>query len=158
MKRNWRADDIIEVLDLVEPEAEPRREANPGGPRAVSLVAEAEDQPGVLARVAGAVARLGVNIADCSVVRAGGRRGRILLALEVEDHSELERVRREVEGVEGVMAVGHVDGRPPKVGKVARTGVDHDGRTWVQLRTGQTIYPDATAYRNLTIEAEEMAV
>ncbi|HEX2252256.1 MAG TPA: bifunctional (p)ppGpp synthetase/guanosine-3',5'-bis(diphosphate) 3'-pyrophosphohydrolase [Thermoanaerobaculia bacterium] len=70
----------------------------------IALVVETQDRPGILARLADAIASQESNIAQIEAATAPGR-GMIEVTVQVRDRKHLERILSRVRGVSGVLRV-----------------------------------------------------
>jgi GTP diphosphokinase / guanosine-3',5'-bis(diphosphate) 3'-diphosphatase len=71
----------------------------------VTLMIEATDQPGVLARLTEAIAKLDSNIRHISAQTRDTGKATIEVVVEVRNRRHLERLRREVAGLRGIASV-----------------------------------------------------
>ncbi|HVR97704.1 MAG TPA: bifunctional (p)ppGpp synthetase/guanosine-3',5'-bis(diphosphate) 3'-pyrophosphohydrolase [Thermoanaerobaculia bacterium] len=71
----------------------------------VSLVVETEDQPGVLARLAEVISRLGSNISQMEVETHETGRATIGVVCSLKDRKQLDRLMREVGNLSGVFRI-----------------------------------------------------
>jgi GTP pyrophosphokinase len=71
----------------------------------VALAIEADDQPGVLARLTEAITRLESNIRHLDAKTHELGRATIEVVVEVRNRRHLEKLRREVAGLAGILSV-----------------------------------------------------
>jgi GTP pyrophosphokinase len=92
---------------LYEPEREIEVEwaRQEGGIYHVTLTIETEDQPGMIARLTEAIAKLESNIRQFEAQTLENRRGLIEVTVEVRDRAHLEKLRQVIRAVPGVLNV-----------------------------------------------------
>ena len=71
----------------------------------VSLAIETEDHPGILARLTEAIAKLDTNIKQIEADTSTPGRGTISVVVEVRNRNHLEKVRRSLRAIAGVLEV-----------------------------------------------------
>ena len=71
----------------------------------VGLLIETEDQPGMLAKLTEAIARLDTNIREIDAETDQPGRGKIEVLLDVRDRAHLERIRQALRALPGVLEV-----------------------------------------------------
>lgn len=71
----------------------------------VGLLIETEDQPGMLAKLTEAIARLDTNIREIDADTDHPGRGKIEVLLDVRDRAHLERIRQVLRALPGVLEV-----------------------------------------------------
>ena len=76
-----------------------------GGLYHVTLTIETEDQPGMIARLTEAIAKLESNIRQFEAQTLETRRGLIEVTVEVRDRAHLEKLRQVIRAVPGVLNV-----------------------------------------------------
>jgi GTP pyrophosphokinase len=71
----------------------------------IALAIETEDRPGILARLTDAMAKLGTNIAQIEADTFDTGRGEILVVVELKDLEQLEKLKRGIRAIPGVLRV-----------------------------------------------------
>jgi GTP pyrophosphokinase len=71
----------------------------------ISLVIETEDRPGILAKLTDAIAKLDTNITQIDADTLETGRGEIQVVVELRDLKHLEKLRRGIQAVPGVLRV-----------------------------------------------------
>jgi GTP pyrophosphokinase len=71
----------------------------------IALTIETEDRPGILARLTDAMAKLGTNITQIEADTYDTGRGEILVVVELKDLDHLEKLKRGIRAIPGVLRV-----------------------------------------------------
>ncbi len=71
----------------------------------VGLVVETENRPGMLARLTETIAKLGTNIAQIEADTFSNGRGEISVVVELRDHQHLEKIKKGLRGIPGVLKI-----------------------------------------------------
>jgi GTP pyrophosphokinase len=69
----------------------------------VKLKIETEDKPGLLAEISGAIAKEGVNVEKAQVTTSIDKKARLNFIIDVKDVEQLERVKRSIRRIPGVV-------------------------------------------------------
>jgi GTP pyrophosphokinase len=96
--------EILDAQRLVDVSWDPAL----GGTFKARLLVKARDSPGVLAKVATAIARLEGNIAKADVATFSNGRARISLEVRIRDIAHLEDISRRIAGIKEIVAVERV--------------------------------------------------
>jgi GTP pyrophosphokinase len=80
----------------------------PEGRYQAALVIEAEDSPGVLAKLTSVIANLGGNISRAAVTTGQNARGHVKLTLSIRDIGHLETIIRKISSIKEVFTVKRV--------------------------------------------------
>ncbi len=74
----------------------------------VKLKVETEDKLGLLAEISGAIAREGANVEKAQVLTTLDKKAHLNFIIDVKDVDQLERVKRSIRRIPGVVRVGRV--------------------------------------------------
>jgi (p)ppGpp synthase/HD superfamily hydrolase len=96
--------EILDAQRLVEVSWDPSF----AGTFRARLLVKAADTPGVLAKVAAAVAGLGGDISRAEAAMSGEGRARIRLDLKIGDIRDLEAIAKRIGGLKDVLSVERV--------------------------------------------------
>jgi guanosine-3',5'-bis(diphosphate) 3'-pyrophosphohydrolase len=74
----------------------------------VKLKIETEDKQGLLAEVSGAIAKEGVNVEKAQVMTTVDKKALLNFIIDVKDVDQLERVKKSIRKIPGVVRVDRV--------------------------------------------------